>query len=714
MSVDAIQRDLSGLFNYPSDPNPTTQADYQNAVKNWVNGIINLVDLGLWQPTTDYAVGNIIRTPSIAPQYVLMCTTAGTSGDTEPTYTDVHEGSVISDGSGTLVWTVKIISTSDTTYTAGVGLTLNGTEFENAGVRSITTGLVDGTIAVNSDGIVDDVAVKGLKSAAFTESTDYATVGDLAEVNADIADTNADVSVNAKDIANIKKLLEGQLYDYETDTDSAYTKSVPAGAMPYAALEKLGGKTVVWNQLNNQPSYTITNTDYTITWDGTTGLYTINVINALSASADNTTSNIPAVIGHKYLLPSYTGASGTSFRIYCYDISSNTYNSAIFTALSDTLRIRVRSTTDIDVGTHTAYLPLYDLTLMFGAGNEPTTVAEFEQMFGASYYAYNRGTLLSAGVTSVVSVGKNLINVADQTITSQTTLTTVALEPGDYVLSFIATNNSTITGNVRVYKGSTMINTVSIANGDVNANKLISLTLTESGTYSINASGQSSGYSFTIKNVMLEHSDTKTDYTPYKAPITYSIPAAVQALTGYGWSAGSASNYIDFERKVFVQNVGRVVLDGTQNLRQTNWRAGDGCVGWTYYYNLLNNAVPAGGVVGNLVSSKFVAVEYGYMWNIYKQGIALYQNTDNSICILQSDTTLTNATAINNYLSANPITVYYELATPVETDISAYLTDDNLIEVEPNGTLTFPNQNGTDYQIPVPSTEEYMIDLQNA
>ena len=54
----------------------------------------------------------------------------------------------------------------------------------------------------------------------------------------------------------------------------------------------------------------------------------------------------------------------------------------------------------------------------------------------------------------------------------------------------------------------------------------------------------------------------------------------------------------------------------------------------------------------------------------------------------------------------------FEIGT--ETDISSYLADDNLIEVEAGGTLTFPNSNGSDYLIPVPSEETYMIDLSNA
>lgn len=44
---------------------------------------------------------------------------------------------------------------------------------------------------------------------------------------------------------------------------------------------------------------------------------------------------------------------------------------------------------------------IFDLTQMFGAGNEPSTVEEFEKMFPADYYPYNAGEVVSAVVTDV-------------------------------------------------------------------------------------------------------------------------------------------------------------------------------------------------------------------------------------------------------------------------------------------------------------------------
>ena len=111
MSVEKFQRDTTDLFNYPSDENPTTQADYISAVKNWQETERNLVDSVLWQPDTDYAIGAVVKTPSIPSQYILVCTQAGTSGTEEPDYTDVSTGYSVSDG--TAIWRVETIVSLD-------------------------------------------------------------------------------------------------------------------------------------------------------------------------------------------------------------------------------------------------------------------------------------------------------------------------------------------------------------------------------------------------------------------------------------------------------------------------------------------------------------------------------------------------------------------------------------------------------------------------
>lgn len=72
-------------------------------------------------------------------------------------------------------WTQDVYT--DTTYSAGTGITLSNGKFYNSGVRSVATGAANGTLTVNTNGTEASVAVKGLKSAAYTESTAYATSG---------------------------------------------------------------------------------------------------------------------------------------------------------------------------------------------------------------------------------------------------------------------------------------------------------------------------------------------------------------------------------------------------------------------------------------------------------------------------------------------------------------------------------------------------------
>ena len=73
-----------------------------------------------------------------------------------------------------------VLSATDTTYSAGTGLSLSGTTFSNDGVLSVTEGSANGTISV--DGA--DVAVTGLGSAAYTDSTGYVTTNATQNITA--------------------------------------------------------------------------------------------------------------------------------------------------------------------------------------------------------------------------------------------------------------------------------------------------------------------------------------------------------------------------------------------------------------------------------------------------------------------------------------------------------------------------------------------------
>ncbi len=133
MSVDAkFIRDIDPYFQYPTDENPTTQQEYQEAVRNWVTTEEAIVDSHLWQPTTNYNVGNQIKTPSLPPQCVLVCTAAGTSGNEEPDYTNVDVGDSVTDG--TVTWLVsEAITSAGGTMTGNITLADGGKPLSTAG-----------------------------------------------------------------------------------------------------------------------------------------------------------------------------------------------------------------------------------------------------------------------------------------------------------------------------------------------------------------------------------------------------------------------------------------------------------------------------------------------------------------------------------------------------------------------------------------------------
>lgn len=85
-----------GYGTWDDTSKPTTYANMYDFMKNQNNIVMNLAS-GIWQPSTSYVVGTIIRSPSLPAGCVATCTTAGTSGTTEPKWTAY--GTTVTDGS---------------------------------------------------------------------------------------------------------------------------------------------------------------------------------------------------------------------------------------------------------------------------------------------------------------------------------------------------------------------------------------------------------------------------------------------------------------------------------------------------------------------------------------------------------------------------------------------------------------------------------------
>jgi hypothetical protein len=341
------------------------------------------------------------------------------------------------------------------------------------------------------------------------------------------------------------RALEGYLLNFTTDSTVAYSKSIPANSFDYAAVNSFGGRSLAWNQLVPTTHASSVRLGVTFTNNGD-GSWTVNGTATDNAWGEIATG-LTVIAGHKYLLFGCPSGGSTSTYALKYD-SLGWYdfgNGVIATASSDSSStVFFRVFPGVTVTNEVVYPQLIDLTLMFGAGNEPSTVEEFKAIFPDDYYAYSAGEIKSAGVNKIVSKDSNSDVLAEM-----------------------------------------------------------------------------------------------------------NIPAEILALPGYGWSAGTAYNEIDWENKKYIQRVSSQTITGA---------------------------------IGDTVTLTGAAASAQYICALGDIGSV-------------SSGVLTLTAAVTDE------TIYFELETPIETDISALL-DDNHIKVESGGTITFENSLGDSYRIPVPST----------
>ena len=232
---------------------------------------------------------------------------------------------------------------------------------------------------------------------------------------------------------------------------------------------------------------------------------------------------------------------------------------------------------------------------MFGSGNEPSTVEEFEKMFPNDYYPYNAGKIVSAGMTEV-------------------------------------------------------------AVGDT----------------------------------------------------AYPIPEAIRNLPGYGWSAGTAKNYVDYENKKYYKCV------DSMDLGMVNWQVETSPIFGTYFSTFVDskNFKKIGDFTQkrhNILCDRYITVKRSV--SEYVDKTILLDGTAAIVTQIQvKDTDYTDATAFKQAMQG--VILYYELANPIVTDISSLIPDDFLrnMEVEAGGSITFKGGNDS-YRIPVPSEEEYIVKL---
>lgn len=438
--------------------------------------------------------------------------------------------------------------------------------------------VADHAAQVATDRKTAETAAQTAQAVADSLPDDYVTaVGKIAENTAEIGRVKLTDKELQRRVNALYDIGQGVTHKFETDTDTAYQKAVPTGAK-LMSVKKVGGRSIVFNQL-------------------------------CDIGLENFSETVSAAY-HEYGICKFTANVGDKICIYSGGINGTYAANGAYVAgfIGETyiefwgkqivqvtgngncivyLRLRGNGNTYDNVS---ARPEIFNLTKMFGAGNEPSTVEEFEKMFPSDYYPYNAGEIVSAG-TEEVAVG-----------------------------------------------------------------------------------------------------DTAC-----------TIPEAIRNLPGYGWSAGTAKNYVDYENKRYVQCVDSVDL-GT-----LTWTAGES-VSFKTHHLAGQKLTKSYSIAPNFICPKYSTKTQNESWGKTSiTGISATSNVNGYIYV--NDTSYTDATTFKQAMSG--VMLYYELETPIVTDISDLLTDDFLrnIEVEAGGSVTFKNSNGDSYRIPVPSEEEYIVKL---
>lgn len=332
------------------------------------------------------------------------------------------------------------------------------------------------------------------------------------------------------------------------------------------------------------------------------------------------------------------------------------------------------------------------------------------------------GEIVSAGTEEVVEQGKNLFDYTDKTYHGANVnkvengviytkgLTTTALNiptiaENKYTLSFKVKSNAANQGGLRwsLQKGknTSYAHDSSLIKSEVGytANTEYQAVATFVATTDFVSLCTIVGM---VYDVQLELGDTATDYSPFYQT-EYPIPEAIKALPGYGWSAGTARNYVDYENKRYVQCVNSVDL-GT-----LTWTAGES-VSFKTHHLAGQKLTKSYSIAPNFICPKYSTKTQNESWGKTSiTGISATSNVNGYIYV--NDTSYTDATTFKQAMQG--VILYYELANPIVTDISNLIPDDFLrnIEVESGGSITFKNSNGDSYRIPVPNEEEYIVKL---
>lgn len=460
---------------------------------------------------------------------------------------------------------------ADKTITAGYAKTAktcaDSTAADRQAVQDMATqvtadkaNVTENAAKVAEDRTAAETAAQTAQSVADSLPEDYVTaVAKIAENTANIASIKLTDKEMKRRVDALYDIGQGITHQFETDSETAYQKTVPTGGK-LMSVKNIGGRSIVWNQLYKKFGYVggstlncklifkshnyLLRVDYSVSENTKVYLY----FRAAKYTAGT----------NRQIVKDITAGSGKiSWITSPLGEHSDGGDFGVFRLVTDS-----DGNQKLDTSPFSNY-EIFDLTTMFGSGNEPSTVEEFRAMFPNEFYPYNACEIISADTDSVVVQGKNLFDIEK----------CVSLVP---YYGFEIDTNKTLKialkdkktcptgvsfGIVYIFHGNTMANWLITSQGLVetktDSSKMTDSTQIMVACYPGNKETmQSIADAFDIMLVDgIYKPDTMPAYAPYHSNV-YPIPEAIKALPGYGVEG----NVTDYEAKTYTQNN---TIDGT-------------------------------------------------------------------------------------------------------------------------------------------------------
>ena len=472
------------------------------------------------------------------------------------------------------------------------------------------------------------------------------------------------------------KLNKGQTYDILPEEGESASRTAPSGAK-YVSVDKVGGKSILWNQQIDTSGVALitTKTGVTISRKENGKLFLSGT--STGGTAWCIVGNAKLVRGHKYIAKKIGENVPLRFDNLDGGVALNFFGGLEVKTLTKECNSNVYAPVYEGVSVDFEINPfIIDLTLMFGAGKEPTA-EQFGAMFPAESYPYNTGEIISGTTISIDLIPGNIY-------------------PGTKSVKYYP---------CKIAKGETFTASATCGQSEVKC-RFASEDGSQKDYFSLSTGVGGGRYKrvisaqFDIAIVMFDVATGKEasgfvveigegdgTYKKYFEPS--QLPTSFPELR----SARAAHDYIELDGGEIRRKI------GVAELGTLNWTYSDE-FGWLMTRDLIGMITPPlyTGDIPNAISNKFDIV--AQQNNATVPGLSVWKNGAVSV----KGDNLTSAADLSGAV------LQYELATPTTEPVTIPEALQEWLPVEPGGTVTFRNTDESK-QLAVPNAVSWVRKL---